>query len=383
MHNLPAILLANGTSMALVIMLMLHFKPTFRRGLLDEILFFCMLWTCEIQATLETFGFLLDGVAGSGLHILSVVINTILFGGNIILAYFWVLYCDYKVFEDVSRLKRIYTWAAIPGLTVLAFLIVNLFIPLFFSIDANNVYHRGEYYSIIYIMTFLYLFSGVSIISHNKHKVTKYLMIPALRFILPIFLAAVLQYLLQGLSLLWVGVAIGLMGLYLSIQNEQRMIDNLSGLVTRQYLNNYLSNQRQHPVKNVQIAGILLDIDGFKSINDTYGHLTGDDAIATAGHLLLQVIPRTDLAARFAGDEFILILHIQQTEEVNQIIAAIHRAVDELNATHKKPFRLSFSMGSAFFNPSTDSVDSFIRQMDNAMYEQKREKMEQGSIPNR
>ena len=117
------------------------------------------------------------------------------------------------------------------------------------------------------------------------------------------------------------------------------------------------------------MAGMMLDLNGFKSINDTYGHLEGDAALQTVGQLLRKTVGRECLVARYAGDEFVVILKENRPLRAAQIARQLHQAAEEYNRFSGKPYAISFSIG--VFDAWAATVDDFFRKMDQAMYKEK------------
>lgn len=121
----------------------------------------------------------------------------------------------------------------------------------------------------------------------------------------------------------------------------------------------------------------LIDIDHFKSINDEYGHLIGDEIIKLFGQVLSQVKRSTDIAGRIGGDEFGLILRGSHSE---QIMLALGRLQHELRQTFLKRLdlpRVSLSIGFAEFVPAYSSVEDWLRAADQALYKAKRQGRDQ------
>ena len=286
MINLPAIFIANGIAVMLLLIILLSFKRPLRHVLLDEKIFFTMVILNIVQCVIETVVFLMDGKMVHGYHTLLVVLNVILFIINIVFAYSWTIYSDYKLFTDINRIKRIYPFVAIPAILTIIGCLINLVTPVFFTIDENNIYQRTDLFIIPYAVTYSYLAIGVILIYSYRKKVHKYLFLPVILFMIPIMIGSLLQFFFYGYSLVWLGVSIGLIYLYINVQNEASYVDVLSGLYNRQYLGNLLLMYSKKKDTAGVPAGIMLDIDNFKSINNTFGHIVGDDAISTVGKLL-------------------------------------------------------------------------------------------------
>ena len=111
-------------------------------------------------------------------------------------------------------------------------------------------------------------------------------------------------------------------------------------------------------------------MDNFKQINDKYGHCAGDKALQLFGSVLREQIDDIGFAVRYGGDEFILISK-QSEAAVDAVIADIVKEIDEINATGKNEFQLSFSYGMAKLNLDSN-MNEFLRTMDARMYEMKR-----------
>ncbi|MDD3401757.1 MAG: GGDEF domain-containing protein [Hespellia sp.] len=330
MINLQSILIANCSAVLLMVIVLISQHRTTRYGLLDEKIYYTMVTLTILLCVAETAAFIIDGQMLPGYRVLSFFLNSLLYSVNITFSFVWTVYADYKLFEDTARIKKIYPFVAIPAVIVVAASIVNWFTPVFYRISAGNVYSRTSLYIIPYVITYCYLIYGVALIYLYRKKVGRYLFLPAVIFMLPVFIGSILQYLFYGVSLVWLGVAIGLVSLYVNVQNEASYIDALSGLFTGQYLSNYILIQSKKTTKKT-LSGIMLDIDQFKSINDRFGHQVGDEAITFVGEILRSVALEDGIAARYAGDEFVIVHMAEDEKEVLQIIEYLRKATDRFN----------------------------------------------------
>ncbi len=155
----------------------------------------------------------------------------------------------------------------------------------------------------------------------------------------------------------------------MQLQKEESFVDELSGLYNRKYLEFYYKQMQMK--KYTQVFGIMMDINLFKKINDTYGHTAGDDAIRTVGRLLSGWVDVSDTVIRFAGDEFTIFCTNRDEQGVMDLISDIRKRLMEYNRTAKKPYELSFAIGYAEYSPEYASLDEFLRDMDQKMYEDK------------
>lgn len=151
----------------------------------------------------------------------------------------------------------------------------------------------------------------------------------------------------------------------------QLFVDQLTGAKNRNFYEHLLSKQQR--VKNYTI--VVLDIDRFKKINDTYGHTLGDEAIKFVASHLLKWTPKHDISiVRYGGDEFILLIPYRY-EEFRESIQQLH---DKILTTPfyiqktDETINLSVSMGIGYTNDYYYSVGNLFEIADTAIYEAKK-----------
>ncbi len=383
MFNIPAILIANGTAVLLLLVILLSSKKPLRHVLFDEKIFYVMVAFNMMQCIIETIGYFLDGKTAYGYHTLLVVLNVILFINTTVFSFSWTIYADYKLFTDINRIKRIYPFVAIPAILIVIGSLINLVTPVFFMIGEHNVYHRTNLFIIPYMVTYFYLAYGLILIYSNRKKANRYLFLPAIYFMVPIMIGSLLQFFFYGYSLVWLGVSVGMISLFVSFQNESSYVDALSGLYNRQYLENLLLMYNKKEDSVGIPAAIMLDIDDFKSINDRFGHFVGDDAIATTRKILYNSVGNKGISCRYGGDEFIILMHIHSQKDIINMIDAIRAQVTSFNESAKKPYQLQFSFGYSTYDSQHETIDDFLKKIDDSMYEDKKRKVEEKKFPER
>lgn len=150
--------------------------------------------------------------------------------------------------------------------------------------------------------------------------------------------------------------------------------DGLTGLMNRRALTDSLLYEIDRAKRyNSELSLILCDIDNFKEINDACGHDAGDQALQTIAASLKTILRKADIAGRYGGDEFMLILPetpVKGAEKIaEKVLSAVRNA--EMNFTEDKSIRLSLSIGLSSLEVDSDTVDSFIKRTDDAMYASK------------
>ena len=371
MVQMSQIITANVAALMLLIIIKLHMWNQYKAGrLLDIKLLSTMMHLTILECIFDTLVFGIDGQNFFGARIINYAGNIIYYILKVAIVYFWPLFIEYKINSSYKKVKKLATIFAIPLLACSLLVLTTPFSGIIFTINEDNIYTRTENYFIIpNLMIILYVVFGAVKVYLNRKKEEKYLLIPAIFFIVPVLLGIVVQVFSYGISLTFIGIAIGLTGVYLSTQNESVYMDQLCGVYNRRYYNDYVRSFCNSRKKDDFLVGILIDMDNFKQINDEYGHYVGDKALQLFGSVLRKQINDIGFAARYGGDEFILIT--KQPEAADAVIANIVKEIDKINATGKNEFHLSFSYGIANLN-SDSNMDEFLETMDSRMYEMKK-----------
>mgnify|MGYP002852633760 CR=1 FL=1 len=341
----------------------------------DELKIFTIIAIMSAVASVVDFlMFYSDGKDGIIFFIINLIGNTYCFITNPVFALGWCIYTDLKLYKSRSRIKKIYRYVAIPGTILIIAALVNMFYPIVFYIDEANVYHRLPFSYVYYIVETAYIIYEVIVVRKYEARYGKIRFFPIFFMIGPIVVGCLLQALFYGVSLIWVSLAIGLTSIYMSMQNEFSYLDTLTGLYNRAYLDYLLENYAKD--SGSSFGGIMIDIDYFKKINDTYGHSVGDEALIDVARVIRLGKPDKAVAVRFAGDEFILIEKGSNEAHLRKVIEDIRNEVKVFNENEGRQYQLSLSMGCALYDHNKDNVDSFFRKIDDNMYEEKKLKHE-------
>ncbi len=125
---------------------------------------------------------------------------------------------------------------------------------------------------------------------------------------------------------------------------------------------------------------LFMDLDGFKAINDTFGHAEGNRALVEAADVLRNCFRQSDILGRYGGDEFAALALSSDGSDDRTIRSRVHAALDAVNARPDRAYPLSFSMGVLACSPGeADSIESLLERADALMYREKRLKRRPGS----
>lgn len=149
---------------------------------------------------------------------------------------------------------------------------------------------------------------------------------------------------------------------------QQLKLDSLTGLYNRAATENYINEVLSDPENHS--AFLMIDIDDFKSINDTYGHLQGDLFLRSFSNLLKNTFTHGELISRLGGDEFSVFIHNSASQaEIEELTSKFFNTLKEIAEI---PF--SATIGIAFSNSSITSFPLLYKNADNALYHSKNAK---------
>lgn len=151
-------------------------------------------------------------------------------------------------------------------------------------------------------------------------------------------------------------------------------VDALTGLSNRRGFDFLAEKALDVATREGEVASLLFfDLDGFKAVNDTFGHSTGDEVLVTVARLLEGVFRDSDIVARLGGDEFVVLLG--GGSDADRARARLTQALEEYNAERDQAPRISLSVGRVDHDPAhPETVAHLLDSADALMYEAKRSK---------
>jgi two-component system cell cycle response regulator len=152
--------------------------------------------------------------------------------------------------------------------------------------------------------------------------------------------------------------------------------DPLTQLLNRRALTERITAEMERALRyDASLALLLLDLDHFKAVNDTYGHLVGDDVLRDVAALLTRTLRASDLAARYGGEEFLVLLPETDEAGAEAFAERIREAIEAFPfgaRSGQPPLRLTASVGVAAFPAARiESVEDLVARADAALYRAK------------
>jgi diguanylate cyclase (GGDEF)-like protein len=288
---------------------------------------------------------------------------------------FWLVYLDYKILRKKGNYKRRYIIYFMP--TIYFFIdcfIVNTLVAKgsVFTVDEMNVYARGDSLWMHIVVMYVVLLFSVANFYRSSNMIKGRITQVVLVIVTVPIIGNVIQMFFYGVTVSMPSYVLAAFAVYLILEKDEMQRDNLTNLYTRSYLENRII----HKLSTKEFFSlIMIDLNDFKEINDTYGHHTGDEALKKVADLLVENVGVEDEVCRFGGDEFLVI--IEDTRNIGEVqIKLFEDKFKELNRMNQK-YEIKMSYGLVYVDYKEKySVYELLKMVDTKMYEDKKKRKE-------
>ena len=263
-------------------------------------------------------------------------------------------------------------FALINGVMVTISTIFNL---RWFYYFENQTYYRGSMFMAraILVMIFIVLLLIYVVVFRNDFMSEYKNMI----LFLPIFalIGAIMQVFVSSIDTTYAGISLGCLILFFFFQSNDVNMDYLTGVLNRRGLD----IKMEEKIKNSQTTGrnfaaIMMDIDNFKTINDTFGHEEGDKAIKAVADIIVLTFDDALAIGRFGGDEFCVITDNVSRIELELKIEHVRERLAKVKQKNGWDDHVDVSCGYEIYNYTQNmSMQEFNEHIDSLMYSQKQE----------
>lgn len=268
----------------------------------------------------------------------------------------------------------------LPEVVTVLLIISSLWTGWIFRIDEANTLIEGPAYLVMLVVSSLYLLAIVVVAIFNicttKSALIRRSNIILLVAVLVIISFVFLDNMIPKVSILPVAVFAAIIVIFINMQMSNINTDALTGLFNRRMADEYLQKQLTEISEDTPLYLYMCDINDFKTINDTYGHVEGDRALQLCGEALRSAtFPRNGFAARFGGDEFLMCWQpeTEPSADPELLINEIETLLKKTVLQQGKPYQISICIGFAVCKDPSTPLAVFIRQADEMLYHKKKE----------
>lgn len=295
------------------------------------------------------------------------------------LAYFWFIYSECEQDSPLVASSKSRLIAAIPFAVLGLITLTAPFNHALFYIDEHGVCVRGALHFVQVGICFLYMLATSIKAFVLAQKAQNYETKNRLRItgslIIPTVISGALQVVWPTLPILCAGCCDSLLFGYLAMQEQHTSVDPLTKVGNRRRMIQHLEGLITRASEDHTPFGLLIvDADKFKVINDTYGHVEGDNALIHIAHALTNVQEDGLRVYRYGGDEFIVTSEDASDEALSRIARKIQEAVATEREQMNVPYDLSVSVGYTKFELTDVEPSDIVNRADSKLYEEKRVK---------
>lgn len=227
---------------------------------------------------------------------------------------------------------------------------------------------RRWYLLRVLIYCFIAGYSGYFLVYGNTHENPQDLVVPIVFFLGGWFV------LLSSLLSLHTAIDVR----RLTILEVENITDPLMNIYNRRYLDRRLADEVARARRyDLPLSILMIDIDHFKKINDTYGHPAGDHVLNYLGKLIMATVRTTDTVARYGGEEILVVASNTPVATAEKLAERLRLAVDSAaletkqTPSDEKSLHITVSIGVAFLGKDVDDVQALVHSADAALYRAK------------
>jgi len=324
---------------------------------------------------------LFEGLPGEHIYFILFFACTLYYVFQILSFCYMIVFVDFMVLKDVLRSKKIIKFSCLYIAIHIVILLANYRYGFYFSIDPEtNIFVQGGHYYIRFIFAYIPMFSGLGILIYCYSSFKKSDIIMLSVFVSFFILGSSLDILFGTVRLVWPWGTSALLYAYFFIVQSETRNDPLTGVGNRFSFNEF-TDRLSRRITGESWAIVMIDMDHFKTINDTLGHQEGDNALCDMAAIIRSCIGKTDFAARYGGDEFALAVKVEKGVEnsIKALMDKIQCSLDSYNEKNTRPFKLEISYGyDVFTSDGKQSMEKFLSHIDSLMYKHKQERRRSG-----
>ena len=308
-------------------------------------------------------------------RVLNALDNAISLSAVMMGSFYWFCFVNHRLNTGYISSNKRRTLLEIPAFIAVAVNLVSVFTGWTFYIDAGGHYMRGKAFFIQLAVTYLYvliptIYSTVRAFkTKNKRHRTEYMLYAT--YMLPALITGFLEDLLPGIPVLYLSTYVVINYLFITMLDRQISKDAMTGLNNRRSFDDYLEKVIGEASEKKPVTIFMMDVNGFKQINDAYGHVVGDDTLKLVAECLKKVASKYGMfACRYGGDEFSFVKSKNQSDE-NEIIDAVREELKVAQKNTERNFEVTISIGYATCQMKDYSVKELIALADGYLYKDK------------
>lgn len=294
----------------------------------------------------------------------------------LLVGYFWLQFGMERLSFHYEYITWFQIMLALPLWICAVLSILSPFFGLFFRISAEGMYIRGPLFFIEAAVILFYNISvpGISfyVLGHTSSASLRQKASSLIKFVIAPLLTGIVQLFTPNTPIMCLGLVIGFYFVYIDTVNMQIYNDGLTGLNNRRRAEYYLQECIDGASTEKPFYLFMFDIDDFKDINDTYGHVEGDHALKTVAESLKQTADQNHgFAARIGGDEFMFSTYNESDVDPEKIKTDLTDNLEAMCRKNELLYTLKMSVGYTRCDSKQLKTAELLEQADQMQYQNK------------
>ncbi|MBR5970666.1 MAG: diguanylate cyclase [Lachnospiraceae bacterium] len=296
-----------------------------------------------------------------------------------VLAVVWFLFAELQIDPALTRTPLFRALFALPGVLMVFMCFASLRTGWVFYYDEAEVFRRGPFFFLQNVIAYAYFLvtaihsvyaAGKEVSVSKKQRLRKISF-----FIIAPTIGGLLQLFIGGYPFVGPSIIISVLFIFTSVQADMINIDSLTGLNNRKTMERYLEELLADFSNDTRYFLFLIDVDRFKSINDTYGHIEGDRALrCIADAMRLTTDSYGGFVARLGGDEFVAVAEVNRVGSPSLFSDTLAKNLNTIKERNRLPYTLAASVGYAICPDQGRLPGDLLIIADQMMYLVKRQR---------
>ncbi len=292
-----------------------------------------------------------------------------------VMPFAWLVFAELHIKPSLMQHRKVLFIALIPVILIILVSYSSMFTGLFYTIDDTLTYHRGPYWAAQNIIAYVYFMittlHALAEMTKAKSPIRKKELLIIASFIIAPFGGGLLQLFIGSHPFVAPSITIAVFFIFINFQGNMINHDALTGINNRKMADHYL-DELIHRINFINFYVFMIDVDKFKSINDTYGHIVGDECLKLTAETLRNIADEHHgFTGRYGGDEFICIIDEQYLKKPETFMERCNDVLAIRCKTNKLPSIIRCSFGYAKCTNSNTKATTLIAEADKMLYENK------------
>ena len=294
-----------------------------------------------------------------------------------LLSFMTFIYTEIRLKTSFTKKRKMWLISAVPLIFSLILCVSSYYTGWIYHITPDNRYERGPYYcwqiAVVFFYFGLAVFRALYCGSKEHLPMRRHVTFSFAFSVIVSTMIGSLQIFIRGTPLIGIAIVSAFFITFINFQQAQIFTDALTDLNNRRRANQYLETKFNSSLTEWPLYLFMFDIDAFKAINDTYGHIEGDKVLRIVAQALRMTSQKYGaFVARFGGDEFLLIGESLYVSDPDELIHHFNKVLETEIAARRLPYNITLSIGYAKTDGEEIDAVELIKNADTMLYKNKR-----------